>query len=167
MKEPNLFESMVGGMSEDDRALRLWFSLVGCFTSVERALRQRLRQEFDLSLPRFDVLTALVTFPEGLTMSDLATKLAVSKGNVTGVVGGLREQGLVTRTRQKTDRRVLRVVITQTGKAAWTEMQAAYRAVIDKMLAELSAGDAAGLTQSLIRLQQILDRADDGDADLG
>ena len=55
-------------------------------------------------LPRFDVLTALVTFPDGLTMSELAGKLGVSKGNVTGVVGGLRRQGLVDQTRRATDR---------------------------------------------------------------
>ena len=101
MTEPNLFESMVGNLPAEDRAIRLWLTLVGCFTSVERALRRRVRKDFDMSLPRFDVLTALVTFPDGLSMTELATKLGVSKGNVTGVVRGLREQGLVDRTRQR------------------------------------------------------------------
>jgi DNA-binding MarR family transcriptional regulator len=151
---------MVGGMPKDDQAIRLWFSLVGCFTTVERELRRRLRSEFDLSLPRFDVLTALVTFPDGLTMTDLAGKLGVSKGNVTGVVGGLREQGLIKRTRLQNDRRVMQVVITERGKSAWNEMQASYRAVVESMLNELPAKDARGLTTALTRLQQILDRAD-------
>jgi DNA-binding MarR family transcriptional regulator len=165
MTEPNLFESMVGGIPAEDRDIRLWLALVGCFTSVERALRRQLRQEFDISLPRFDILTALVTFPDGLTMTELATKLGVSKGNVTGVVRGLREHGLVDRTRQRSDRRVLRVVITPRGKAQWGRMQAEYRRIVEVMLCGLPADQARQLTSALIRLQQVLDEADVPTAD--
>ena len=160
MKEPNLFESMVGDIPEEDRAIRLWFTLVGCFTSVERALRRRLRADFDISLPRFDVLTALVTFPDGLTMTELANKLGVSKGNVTGVVGGLRDQRLVDQIRQQTDRRVQRVVITRQGKKAWENMQTVYRRVVETMLDELPTAEAERLTSALIELQQVLDGAE-------
>lgn len=160
MTEPNLFESMVGNIPADDRALRLWFTLVGCFTTVERALRRRVRKEFDMSLPRFDVLTALVTFPDGLSMTELATKLGVSKGNVTGVVRGLREQELVDRTRQRSDRRVLRVVITERGREEWEAIQAVYRGVVEAMLQALPAAEAKGLTTALTELQHMLDAAE-------
>lgn len=160
MTEPNLFESMVGNIPADDRALRLWFTLVGCFTTVERALRRRVRKEFDMSLPRFDVLTALVTFPDGLSMTELATKLGVSKGNVTGVVRGLREQELVDRTRQRSDRRVLRVVITESGREEWEAIQAVYRGVVEAMLQALPAAEAKGLTTALTELQHMLDAAE-------
>lgn len=160
MTEPNLFESMVGNIPADDRALRLWFTLVGCFTTVERALRRRVRKEFDMSLPRFDVLTALVTFPDGLSMTELATKLGVSKGNVTGVVRGLREQELVDRTRQRSDRRVLRVVITERGHEEWEAIQAVYRGVVEAMLQALPAAEAKRLTTALTELQHMLDAAE-------
>jgi DNA-binding MarR family transcriptional regulator len=159
MTEPNLFESMVGNMPAEDRAIRLWFTLVGCFTSVERVLRRRVRREFDTSLPRFDVLTALVTYPDGLTMTELANKLGVSKGNMTGVIGGLREQGLVDQIRQQTDRRVQRVVITRHGKTEWESMQAVYREVVEAMLTALPAAEARSLTAALAELQRILDLA--------
>lgn len=160
MTEPNLFESMVGNIPANDRALRLWFTLVGCFTTVERALRRRVRKEFDMSLPRFDVLTALVTFPDGLSMTELATKLGVSKGNVTGVVRGLREQELVDRTRQRSDRRVLRVVITESGREEWEAIQAVYRGVVEAMLQALPAAEAKRLTTALTELQHMLDAAE-------
>ncbi len=160
MTEPNLFESMVGNLPAEDRAIRLWFTLVGCFTSVERALRRRVRKDFDMSLPRFDVLTALVTFPDGLSMTELATKLGVSKGNVTGVVRGLREQGLVDRTRQRSDRRVLRVVITRRGREEWEAIQAVYRGVVEAMLQALPGAEAKGLTTALTELQHVLDAAE-------
>ena len=159
MSEPNLFESMVRDIPEEDHYVRLWFSLLGCFTGIERALRRRFRKEFDSSLPRFDVLTALITFSQGLTMTELATKLGVSKGNVTGVVGRLRNDGLVDQTRQEDDRRVQLVVITDAGKAQWETMQTQYREVVEKILAELAEKDADNLTEGLLGLQQLIDHA--------
>ena len=162
MSEPNLFESMVGDIPEEDHYLRFWFTLVGCFTGVERTLRRRLQQQFDTSLPRFDVLTALVTFPDGLTMTELARKLGVSKGNVTGVVGRLREDGLVSQIRQETDRRIQLVVITEAGRTHWEHMQAEYRAVVEAMFAELPGEDTGALTAQLQVVQRVIDRAAPG-----
>ena len=159
MSEPNLFESMVRDIPEEDHYVRLWFSLLGCFTGIERALRRRFRQEFDSSLPRFDVLTALVTFPNGLTMSELAAKLGVSKGNVTGVVGRLRNDGLVDQIRQEDDRRVQLVVITDAGRTQWETMQVHYRQVIERIFTELTEGDADQLTDRLLNLQVLIDKA--------
>jgi DNA-binding MarR family transcriptional regulator len=160
MSEPNLFESIAGETPEEEHNLRLWFTLLGCFTQVERALRRRLRQDFDTSLPRFDVLTALVTFSDGLTMSELAQKLGVSKGNVTGVVRRLWQDGLVRQIRQKTDRRVQRVVLTEQGSAHWTEMRLVYRAVVDAVLAELPSEQADALSARLHDMQILIDRSE-------
>ena len=157
MSEPNLFESMVGDIPEEDHYIRLWFSLVGCFTSVERELRRQLQQRFDTSLPRFDVLTALVTFPDGLTMTELATKLGVSKGNVTGVVRRLREDGLVRQIRQQDDRRVQLVVISEEGLSRWERMRAEYRVVVEQVLAEFTPEAADRLTARLVDAQQRID----------
>ncbi|MFC0199393.1 hypothetical protein [Paracoccus rhizosphaerae] len=53
---------------------------------VEHNLRERLRQGFDMRLPRFDVLAALTAAPEGLRMTELSQQLMISNGNVTGIV---------------------------------------------------------------------------------
>ena len=73
--------------------------MVGCFTSVERSLRNRFNRVFAASLPRYDVLTALVQFPDGLTMGQLASRLMVSKGNMTGVVSRLQRLKCVSQAR--------------------------------------------------------------------
>ena len=159
MSTPNLFESVAGVMPEEDHHLRLWFTLLGCFTQVERALRRRLRRDFDTSLPRFDLLTALATFSGGLTMGELAEKVGVSKGNVTGVVRRLREDGLVRQIRQSADRRVQRVELTKQGHARWREMRVVYRAVVEEVLAELPQAEADALSARLHETQVLIDRS--------
>ena len=65
--------------------LRLWVRLLRASRTIESELRERLRQEFNTTLPRFDVMAALYRAPEGMLMSDLSRFLLVSNGNVTEI----------------------------------------------------------------------------------
>ncbi|TIX32080.1 MAG: winged helix-turn-helix transcriptional regulator, partial [Mesorhizobium sp.] len=66
--------------------LRLWIRLLRASRTIEAELRERLKTEFNTTLPRFDVMAALYRSPEGMLMSDLSRFLLVSNGNVTGIV---------------------------------------------------------------------------------
>ncbi|RUW43836.1 MarR family transcriptional regulator, partial [Mesorhizobium sp. M1A.F.Ca.ET.072.01.1.1] len=77
--------------------LRLWIRLLRASRTIEAELRERLKKEFDTTLPRFDVMAALYRSPEGMLMSDLSRFLLVSNGNITGIVDRLVSEGLVTR----------------------------------------------------------------------
>src|ERR1700722_13606979 len=74
--------------------LRLWVRLLRASRTIESELRERLRQEFNTTLPRFDVMAALYRAPEGMLMSDLSRFLLVSNGNVTGIIDRLAAEGL-------------------------------------------------------------------------
>ena len=58
--------------------LRLWLRMVSCSVKMESILSQRLRKEFKTSMARFDVMSQLERFPDGLTMSELSRRLIVS-----------------------------------------------------------------------------------------
>ena len=93
-----MFSDRLGGAPHSKQSLRLWLKLLSCAMVVEKRLRARLDEDFDTTLPRFDVLAALERHAEGLKMSALSESLMVSNGNVTGVVTRLIEDGFVTRT---------------------------------------------------------------------
>ena len=96
----------LSAISKDSKErLRLWIRMLRASRSIEAELRERLRQEFDTTLPRFDVMAALYRAPEGMLMSGLSRFLLVSNGNVTGIVDRLVSEGLVTRARRNGDRR--------------------------------------------------------------
>ncbi len=157
MPDKNLFETVVESLPSEDHRMRTWLALLGCFTSVERSLRRRFNHVFRSSLPRYDVLTALVQYPDGLTMGQLASKLMVSKGNVTGVVRRLQNSRYVRQATSRADRRVQFVTLTAKGQVLWDKMHAEYRSVIEELMLQLSEAETRALTRSLIQTQEKID----------
>jgi DNA-binding MarR family transcriptional regulator len=133
---------------------RAWLALLRCFSSIERVLMQHMALQYNSSLPRYDVLTALAFNPQGLTMGELATMLMVSKGNITGVVQRLKSDGLVKKVTSKKDRRIQSVTISAEGRRLWEAMHADY----DRIISELLSGQSHAQVQALTRaLQKMLD----------
>src|SRR5437762_12280801 len=85
---------------------------------------------------------------EGLTMGELARRLLVSNGNLTGLTARLMKEGLVTRATSSHDRRAQRVRMTAAGQRAIDAMAADHRSRIGSMLAGMDSADATPLYQS-------------------
>ena len=60
-------------------------------------MRRRLRDRFDVTLPRFDLMAQLDKAPDGMTLSDLSKRMMVSNGNLTGLVERLVASGHLDR----------------------------------------------------------------------
>ena len=69
--------------------LRLWIRILRAARAIEVEVRERLRVEFNVTLPQFDVMAALERKPDGMTMTELSRFLMVSNGNVTGIIDRL------------------------------------------------------------------------------
>jgi DNA-binding MarR family transcriptional regulator len=148
MAEPTVFESVLGSLPKHAHHRRAWLELVRCFSSIERVLMRHFAQNFNSSLPRYDVLTALALAPGGLTMGEVASMLMVTKGNITGVVRRLKEDGLVKKVTSKSDRRIQSVSISAKGRRLWGKMQADY----DKIIAEVLSGQSNEELQTLTKV---------------
>lgn len=138
--------------------LRLWLRLLGCSTLIEKAVRGRLAAEFDATLPRFDVLSALERHPEGLQLGELSRLLLVSNGNTTGIITRLVSEGLVDRRVDPNDARVARVSLTAQGREAFATMASAHEAWIEEMFEGVPRPDQAALLDLLTRLRRVLGR---------
>ena len=91
--------------SEHAHELRLWLRLLTCSQLIEKRVRAGLREQFDTTLPRFDLMAQLERHPEGLKMKELSHRLMVTGGNVTGITDQLVIEGLVERMGVEGDRR--------------------------------------------------------------
>lgn len=137
--------------------LRLWLRLLKATRSVESALRENLRQEFQTTLPRFDVMAALSQHGQGLKMSELSKVLKVSNGNVTGIVERLVEDGHVLREKVPGDRRASRVRLTPEGEAEFARQAAAHESWIDEIFAAVAPEAAQGMSEVLDAVARRLD----------
>jgi DNA-binding MarR family transcriptional regulator len=154
MADSDLFETVLESLPKEAHRRRAWLALLRCFSRIERVLMQHIALQYNSSLPRYDVLTALAFNPQGLTMGELATMLMVSKGNITGVVQRLKADGLVKKVTSRQDRRIQSVTISPEGRRLWEAMHADY----DKIISELLSGQSDAQVQALTRaLQKTLD----------
>src|SRR5258708_37072753 len=78
-------------------SLRLWLRLLTCTLMIERRVRAGLREQFAITLPRFDLMAQVERYPQGLKMGELSPRLMVTGGNVTWLTNQLVEEGLVER----------------------------------------------------------------------
>ena len=113
--------------SEHPEALRLWLRLLTCTQLVEKQLRTRLRERFDTTLPRFDLMAQLERAPEGLKMNELSRRMMVTGGNVTGITDQLAQEGLVDRVDVEGDRRAYRVRLTARAASCSTRWRSSTR----------------------------------------
>jgi DNA-binding MarR family transcriptional regulator len=143
-------ETKVAERPGDHKAeLRLWLRLLTCTNLFESEIRRRLRDNFDVTLPRFDLMAQLDKTPSGMTLGELSSRLMVTNGNVTGLTDRLVEQGLLDRRPSPKDRRAQIVSLTADGRRAFRTMARAHEDWIAEMFAELSAVDIEALMRLL------------------
>jgi DNA-binding MarR family transcriptional regulator len=138
------------GAEADSKArLRLWIRLFRASRLIEGVARERLKSQFKVTLPRFDVMAALYRQPDGMLMSEISRYLMVSNGNVTGIVDRLVADGVVVRSQRNGDRRTSFISLTRKGRAFFAEIAATHEKWIDELLSGISARDAEQLSSKL------------------
>jgi len=124
---------------EDHHAsLRLWLRMLSCTTLIEETIRSNLREQFGITLSRFDLMAQLERHAEGLTMGELSRRMMVSGGNTTVIVDQLESESLVQRKTAASDRRSFRVCLTPLGRKAFSRMAAAHEQWVVDLFAGLS-----------------------------
>ncbi|HEX7640381.1 MAG TPA: MarR family transcriptional regulator [Burkholderiaceae bacterium] len=148
--------------SDDHAAVKTWLRLLAVTAQIETEVRRRLRQQFDMTLPRFDYLAQLHRFreeqPQGLRMSALSKYLMVTGGNVTSLTDELVRSGHVTRRPDPDDRRSFRVALTARGRRAFERVAAEHERWIVELLGGLEADEAGQLHALLGHLRLSLAR---------
>ncbi len=147
-------EARLDGSAEHPEALRLWLRLLTCTQLVETQIRSRLREHFDTTLPRFDLLAQLERARDGLKMNELSRRMMVTGGNVTGITDQLVAEDMVERVPVPGDRRAYRVRLTVKGRKAFADMAHAHEDWVVEAFAGLSSRDITTLHRLLGKVKQ-------------
>ena len=142
--------------ADDHLDVRIWLRLLTCTNMIEGRVRRNLREDFDFTLPRFDLLAQLDRAETGLTMGELSRRLMVSNGNVTGLIDRLVGEGLVVRKPAPEDRRAHLVTLTPAGRKSFDAMWPQHQRWINAMLAGLDRKEMEALFALLGTLKQSL-----------
>lgn len=140
----------------DHTSLRLWLRLLTCTRLIENQVRGKLRETFETTLPRFDLMAQLYRHPEGLRMGEISQLLMVTSGNITGITDQLEKEGFVERVTDPNDRRVWKVHLTQAGHIAFQDMAGLHEAWINDLIGGLTPDEQQQFYDLLQKLRQSL-----------
>ena len=140
--------------SEHPQALRLWLRLLTCTQLVEKQVRNNLREQFDTTLPRFDLMAQLQRNPDGLKMNELSRRMMVTGGNVTGITDQLVVEGLVERLDVDGDRRAYCVRLTVQGRKTFADMAKRHEDWIVSAFEVLTAKEVDALYKLLGKVKE-------------
>ncbi|HEY5488744.1 MAG TPA: MarR family transcriptional regulator [Candidatus Limnocylindrales bacterium] len=104
--------------------------------------------EGTLSLVHLNVLM-LLRARGPLTMTHLAELIDVSVASATGIVDRMEKKGVIVRRRSEEDRRVVEVLVNESGELIFSSMQAERQVRLNQLLAEIKDEDLAALLQGL------------------
>ena len=147
--------------ADQHASLRLWLRLLSCTTRVEDKIRQKLRESFDITLPRFDLMAQLERHPDGLSMGELSRRMMVTGGNISAIVDQLEKEKLVLREVGANDRRSFTVKLTQAGKDAFTNMAIAHEAWAADLFEGLSVSQQTELHTLLGAMKKNLQKQEE------
>ena len=117
----------------------------------------RVFSHYGLSGPQFDVLATLHR-EEGIMQQDLAARLLVTKGNITGVVNRMEALGWIERRPDPEDRRTNRLYLAEAGKILFAEVNPKHEAFIYEVLAGFLPDEMQVLRRLLQKLEDAVEK---------
>lgn len=135
-------------MNENTDPLRIWFRMIRLQRRATNTVSTVLKG-LGLSIPQFDLLTTL-TEREGITQQELAERLYVTKGNVSGLLDRMVEANLVERRAIPGDRRSNALYLTQKGRDLAMAGLKAQKAYVARTLGSLPPEDLATLDRLVL-----------------
>lgn len=133
--------------------LRIWFRVIRLHRRAVNTVATELKA-LGLSIPQFDLLSTL-TEREGLSQQELAERLYVTKGNVSGLLDRMVEADLVERRSIPGDRRSNALYLTKKGRDLAEKGIAAQRAYVQRTLGALPAQDLADLERIVLSWREL------------
>jgi DNA-binding MarR family transcriptional regulator len=133
---------------------RLWLRLSTCSSLIETELRRRLRDRFDFTPARFELLAQLAQSKTSMALSDVSKRMMVSQSNITSLTHHLIRSGHIRRTTSPTDRRVQIISFTALGRTAFRKMAAQRTKWVAELFADVPARNRAALMKDLAGIER-------------
>ncbi len=144
------------GTDEHRNQTRLWLRLLACTTLIGAELRRRFRDEFDITLARFEILAQLDRQPGGVILGSLSKRLMVSQANLTPIIARLIKDDLITRRTSILDKRVQIICLTVNGRCKFRRMAQKHAEWLRTLLRNYPDSDVRQLTVMLGQLKRVV-----------
>lgn len=144
----------------ENRRPELLQTVVRVFKKMTR-MGERFLEQYGLLAPEYGILRLLGD--NELTLSELSERTMRVNSHITALIDKMETKGLVQRIRDRNDRRVVRVSLTDAGRKLRDEVIPIHHSYISRVMAPLSDTEIAELIRLLKRLETVYDQAFKGE----
>ena len=128
----------------------LWVRLAITFNLLYQEIKKDLARQ-NLTVSQLDILVCLDR-TKGLPLTEIADRLLVTGGNVTGIIDRLEKAGLVMRQRDHKDKRLVWARLTQKGYAVYRQLMPRYIETMRNVNSYLTPAEGKDLMRLLKKL---------------
>ena len=161
MKEPHTAKSKPSFRSGPEE--RVFVSLLRTADALSRA-GETLLKPYGLSATQYNALRILRgAGAEGLACSEVAERLISRDPDITRLLDRMESRGLIVRTRESRDRRVVKTRITEAGLRLLAELDGPVQELHRRQLRHLSAREIRQFSNLLERARKLVEEAQSPD----
>jgi DNA-binding MarR family transcriptional regulator len=117
----------------DHPRFRTWIAVARACQLMQLTLARNMAH-LEIKPPHLDIMINLYR-REGISQQELARKLLVGRSNMSMLLPQLEKRGLIERRADARDKRVLRLHLTEEGKAVTEQAMKIQTALIDSVMA--------------------------------
>jgi DNA-binding MarR family transcriptional regulator len=132
--------------------LETWLQMIRTFWTLQSKIEDSLKKH-KLTLAQFDLMAMLLGL-EGRNQQELADQLAVTKGNMVGLVNRLSRRGFVRRVPSRKGRRANVIRLTGAGRKLVLAALPDHLRLVASMLSPLARAEQETLRALLQRLDE-------------
>lgn len=130
----------------------LWIRFLRFNISSNKKLQEDL-EEIGLTPPQYYVL-ATIGYSGTLPFGEIGAKMMVTVSNLTGIVDRLAAKGLVVRERDKQDRRIVYVKLTDKGSKLYKVAISTFEKSVAQVFSPLNQSQQKEISSLLRKIQR-------------
>lgn len=144
----------------DHPRFRTWIGVARACQLMQLTLARNMAH-LEIKPPHLDIMINLYR-REGISQQELARKLLVGRSNMSMLLPQLEKRGLIERRADARDKRVLRLHLTDEGKAVTEQAMKIQTALIDTVMATSSEERCLMVADQMEKIIEVLLAEDRG-----
>ncbi|MGC8608414.1 MAG: MarR family winged helix-turn-helix transcriptional regulator [Thermoplasmata archaeon] len=144
---------------ETDKSIKIWRNFVDIWKTWYRKTGKNLAI-LNLTTTEFTVMRHLI-YGGPQPMNALANLINVTPGWITGVIDKMESDGLVSRMRQESDRRIINIAITDRGRDLFFKAKKLHYEFVRESLKEMDENDKIKLLDLLEKMRTSINDSTD------
>ncbi len=128
--------------------------------SAAQKYSQRVEKQLGVTGAQLWIMKEINVTP-GLRVGELAKKLAIHQTTASNLLDALEKKGMIEKTRQVTDQRIVNLSLTEKGKLLMKKAPEPVRGLLPEALSQMKGDDLLRLGESMDVLLQSIQQVDE------